>query len=114
VLDVETSHLDGEIAATGKDNYVVIGHADGSTALYGHLTNRGTTLMVGDVVMSGGFIGFSGNSGNTANVPHLHVSLQGCDPVTRGTEACPTLPLTFRNTDANPTGLLVGRAYRAR
>ena len=40
-LHVETSHFDGQIAATGLDNYIVVRHNDGSYALYGHLTHDG-------------------------------------------------------------------------
>ena len=40
VVHVETSHVDGQVAATGLDNYVVIRHGDGTHALYGHLTAR--------------------------------------------------------------------------
>jgi murein DD-endopeptidase MepM/ murein hydrolase activator NlpD len=114
VLDVEQSHFDGQIGNTGLDNYVVIGHSDGTTALYGHLTNEGSYVEVGEVVAQGALVGFSGNTGNTNNIPHLHVSVQTCDPVKRGTSNCPTIPVTFRNTDANAGGLLRGRAYTAR
>ena len=111
VIQVEESHLDGQVAATGLDNYVVVRHADGTTALYGHLTHEGALVVAGDAVRRGDFIARSGNTGNTGNVPHLHFSVQSCDPVAGGTAACPTLPVTFRNTDANPQGLEVGRSY---
>lgn len=114
VLHVEESHFDGEVAASGFDNYAVLVHDDGTTALYGHFTHDGVTVAVGDAVDSGAPIGMSGNTGNTANKPHLHFSVQSCDPVTRGTDACPTLPVNFRNTDANPRGPEAGRAYPAR
>src|SRR4026209_603743 len=88
VLQVDESHFDGQI--------------------------DGAAVNVGDLVQQGSLIGFSGNTGNTANKPHLHFSVQQCDPVARGTEACPTLPVTFRNTDPNPNGLQAGRAYEAK
>ena len=113
-MQVDESHFDGQIASTGFDNYVVLQHDDGTTALYGHLTHDGAAVNVGDLVQQGSLIGFSGNTGNTANKPHLHFSVQQCDPVARGTEACPTLPVTFRNTDPNPNGLQAGRAYEAK
>jgi hypothetical protein len=56
----------------------------------------------------------SGNTGNTANKPHLHFSVTNCDPVSQGTAQCPTIPVTFRNTDPNPNGLQAGVAYTAR
>lgn len=114
VLHVEESHFDGQIAATGFDNILVIQHEDGTAALYGHFTHDGVVVSVGDSVGPGVLVGYSGNTGNTANKPTLHFSVQTCDPVARGTAACPTVPVNFRNTDANPTGLQVGRTYEAR
>jgi murein DD-endopeptidase MepM/ murein hydrolase activator NlpD len=113
VADVEESHLDGQVAATGFDNYLVIRHDDGSTALYGHLTHDGATVAVGDMVTRGEIVALSGNTGNTAGIPHLHVSVQDCDPVTIGTSSCPSRPLTFSNTDPNPAGLINHRTYTA-
>jgi len=113
VLQVEESHFDGQIAFTGLDNYVVITHDDGTADLYGHMTHDGVVVSIGDVVAAGQLIAYSGNTGNTANNPHLHFSVQTCDPVSRGTANCPTLPVTFRNADPNPTGLQVGRVYQA-
>ena len=114
VVEVEESHTDGQIGPTGLDNFVVILHNDGSTALYGHLTHNGVTPVLGDPVARGQIIASSGNTGNTAGIPHLHLSIQDCDPVTMGTSACPSRPLTFSNTDANPNGLVLGRSYAAR
>jgi murein DD-endopeptidase MepM/ murein hydrolase activator NlpD len=113
VAEVEESHLDGQVAATGLDNYVVVLHADGTAALYGHLTHDGAAVAVGDAVAQGQVIGHSGNTGNTANIPHLHFSVHSCDPVTGGSAACATVPVTFRNTDPNPAGLQLGRTYTA-
>lgn len=113
VLHVEESHSDGQVAFTGFDNHLVIEHRDGTTALYGHMTRNGVAVLVGESVEAGQVVAFSGNTGNTGNIPHLHFSVQSCDPVSRGTTGCPTLPVTFRNTDANPEGLQVRRSYRA-
>ncbi len=110
VVEVEQSHFDGQIAPTGFDNYIVIRHDDGTAALYGHMTHDGAAVKVGDVVRQGAALG---RSGNTGNIPHLHFSVQACDPVTGGSANCPTLPSTFRNTDANPDGLQAGRTYQA-
>ena len=114
VVEVEESHTDGQIGPTGLDNFVVILHIDGSTALYGHLTHNGVTPALGDPVAKGQIIASSGNTGNTAGIPHLHLSIQDCDPVTQGTSACPSRPLTFSNTDANSNGLALGHSYVAR
>jgi murein DD-endopeptidase MepM/ murein hydrolase activator NlpD len=113
VLQVEEAHTDGQIAFTGLDNYVVIGHSDGTTALYGHMTRNGVAVLVGESIEAGQTIAFSGNTGNTGNIPHLHFSLQSCDPVSGGTSGCPTLPVTFRNTEANPDGLRSRHSYQA-
>lgn len=52
-------------------NYVIIEHADGSTANYWHLDYHGVSVKVGDTVQKGQLIGLSGNTGYTA-FPHLH------------------------------------------
>lgn len=114
VIEVEESHTDGQVAATGFDNYVVIRHVDGTTAIYGHLTHDGVTPNIGDAVTQGEVIALSGNTGNTGGIPHLHVSIQDCDPVTLGTAGCPSRPLTYSNTDPNPGGLARGQSYLAK
>ncbi len=114
VLLIVESHVDGEVAASGKDNYLLLRHDDGSVALYGHFTNSGVVVDSGATVQAGATVGYSGNTGNTGNKPHLHFSVQGCNPVILGSAACPTVPVTFRNTDPNPQGLERGRTYGAR
>jgi murein DD-endopeptidase MepM/ murein hydrolase activator NlpD len=114
VIEVEESHTDGQVAATGFDNFVVVRHADGTNALYGHLTHDGVVPNPGDAVVQGQVISLSGNTGNRGGTPHLRVSIQDCDPVTLGTTACPSRPLTYSNTDPNPTGLVGGQSYLAR
>jgi murein DD-endopeptidase MepM/ murein hydrolase activator NlpD len=81
VTEVEESHFDGQVAATGLDNLIVIQHDDGTTALYGHLTHDGAVVSVGDRVLQGALVGYSGNTGNTGNKPHLHLSAASCDPL---------------------------------
>jgi murein DD-endopeptidase MepM/ murein hydrolase activator NlpD len=114
VVRADDSHFDGQVAATGLDNYLVIRHDDGTFALYGHFTHDGVVFEAGMTVSTGVVVGYSGNTGNTGNKPHLHFSVSTCDPVEFGTSACPTVPISFRNTDENPTGLNVGRFYVAR
>jgi murein DD-endopeptidase MepM/ murein hydrolase activator NlpD len=113
VASVEQSNVDGNVAATGHDNYIVIMHDDGTAALYGHIIHHGVTVRVGDQVRQGDLLGRSGNTGNTGNVPHLHFSVHACNPVTGGSKDCPTVPVTFRNTEPNPKGLQAGRTYLA-
>jgi murein DD-endopeptidase MepM/ murein hydrolase activator NlpD len=52
-------------------NYIVIQHADSSTALYGHLKQNGALVTIGDTVKQGQAIALSGNTGYSA-FPHLH------------------------------------------
>jgi murein DD-endopeptidase MepM/ murein hydrolase activator NlpD len=52
-------------------NYVVIQHADGSRALYGHLKQHGALVKKGDSVNAGTPIALSGNTCYSA-FPHLH------------------------------------------
>lgn len=113
VIRSDDSHVDGQVAATGLDNYLVIRHDDGTFALYGHFTREGVVVEAGMAVSAGVVVGYSGNTGNTGNKPHLHFSVSTCDTFEFGTSACPTLPVNFRNADANPSGLLAGRGYRA-
>ena len=114
VTQVEESHFDGQVAATGFDNLVVIKYDDGTTTMYGHLTHDGAAVSIGDQVPQGALVGYSGNTGNTGNKPHLHLSAASCDPWALGTANCPTLPMNFRNTDPNPQGPERGRSYLAR
>ena len=53
-----------------KANLVVIAHADGSMASYGHLS-PGIEVAVGDTVAAGQLLGWSGSTG-FAGKPHLH------------------------------------------
>lgn len=52
-------------------NYVIVQHADSSTALYGHLQLNGSLVNVGDSITAGQAIALSGNTGYSA-FPHLH------------------------------------------
>jgi len=93
----------------GESNWVKIRHADRTIAAYSHLTERGALVKVGDHVIAGQPIGLSGNTGNTGGLPHLHFHLCTCsEPVN-----CGTLPVTFRNTEANPDGLHARHSYSA-
>lgn len=89
----------------GQENYVNVLHSDGTIAGYVHLTRDGALVEVGDSVVQGQVIGLSGDSGSSSE-PHLHFHVQQCD-------GCSTAPVTFRNTTANPRGLVEGDAYTA-
>ena len=102
IVHVEASHVDGQVAASGFDNYIVVRHTDGTHGLYSHITHDGADVHEGDLVAQGQMLGRSGNTGNKNNFPHLHLSVHACDPVVGGSAACVTTPITFRNTAAIP------------
>ena len=108
VAEVRTGHVDGDLTP-GHENFVKIRDADGLLTAYSHLGTDGVLVGVGDVVEAGDVIGRSGNTGETGGIPHLHVHLSSCsEPVD-----CGTLPVTFRNTTADPVGLVAGQVYPA-
>lgn len=104
VLLVEERFEDGTRIA-GQENFINIRHSDGTIAGYVHLTKNGALVAVGDTVRQGDRIGLSGDSGSST-APHLHFHVQGCS-------GCSTIPVTFRNTRAHPTGLVLGQSYTA-
>lgn len=59
-------------------NYIIIRHADSSTAWYWHFKKDGVLVNEGDIVTDGQPIGYSGNTGYSA-FPHLHFEVQGRD-----------------------------------
>jgi murein DD-endopeptidase MepM/ murein hydrolase activator NlpD len=83
--------------------------------LYSHLTLNGVQVTIGQTVLAGDVIGMSGDTGNTGGLPHLHFSLHPCGalPGLPGTGNCPSVPANFRNTTANPDGLVAGLFYQA-
>ena len=96
-------------------NLITILHEDETVALYSHLTRNGVLVAVGDTIVQGDLIGRSGNTGNTGNIPHLHFSLHPCSdlPGLPNPGNCPSLPVTFKNTEPNPMGLGSGQCYEA-
>jgi murein DD-endopeptidase MepM/ murein hydrolase activator NlpD len=110
VAEIRTTFRDGQ-HGLGEANWVKIRHADDTIAAYSHLTARGSLVHVGERVVAGQPIGLSGNTGNTGGLPHLHFHVSRCP---EPTDACGTLPVTFRNTDPNPDGLDGKRDYLAR
>jgi murein DD-endopeptidase MepM/ murein hydrolase activator NlpD len=73
VLSVEESSSKGGLNDKYLNdwNYIVLQHADSSTALYGHLQQNGALVNVGDTIQQGQAIALSGNTGYSA-FPHLH------------------------------------------
>lgn len=105
VVYVEESGLDGGF----PNNLVVVEHADGSHALYMHLTHRGAAVAVGQQVAQGALLGYSGNTG-LAGYPHLHLVVTAPGPWQYPYQS---LPVNFRNTQPNPKSLESGVMYVA-
>lgn len=103
---------DGNRAGT---NLIIIRHDDGTTALYSHLTINGALVEPGQAVRAGDVIGLSGDTGNTGGLPHLHFSVHVCGslPGLAGSINCPSIPITFRNTQPNTFGLNPRVSYTA-
>lgn len=56
-------------------NYLLVQHADGSYAMYGHMKNGSlTSLQIGDEISTGDYIGLVGSSGASTG-PHLHLEI---------------------------------------
>lgn len=68
---------DRSCAASGAAaNLVVVQHADGSTAIYGHFKNGSVTAkQVGETVATGEYLGVVGSSGSSTG-PHLHFEVR--------------------------------------
>ena len=108
---VDTDHV------FGHENYVAVQHDDGTVGEYAHLTHEGAVVAVGQAVEQGQLIGRSGHSGNST-APHLHFHVNRCFVKTPSwlnlpSDCAQSLPLTFRNTESHPCGLVVGRVYQA-
>lgn len=104
VVFVEESGFDGGF----PNNLAVVDHGDGTLGAYMHLTHEGSRVEEGDEVTRGDTIGWSGNTG-LAGYPHLHfVVVQS-----PGEWPYRSLPVTFRNTQPNPTGLASYTPYSA-
>jgi murein DD-endopeptidase MepM/ murein hydrolase activator NlpD len=95
----------------GKDqgNAIVIVHEDGTIALYGHMTYKGSKVKVGQIVQQGEAIALSGNSGESP-FPHLHFQVNECGDF----EKCETLPITFSNVYPSVTRLEKNCEYEAK
>jgi len=96
---------------TGQANYLIVQHADGTAALYGHLQQHGILVGLGDEIAAGQLIATSGFSG-VAGYPHLHFTVYGGWPDMVGAD----IAVNFRNTN-DPVdflgGLITGARYKA-
>ncbi len=73
ILDKADGNTDKNCGVTSLlANYIMIGHPDGSRALYFHMKkNSVTTKAIGETVKAGEYLGVVGSSGNSSG-PHLH------------------------------------------
>lgn len=102
VTAIEGKYQDG---SNQEANFVKVQHDDGTVAQYFHLTMNGPRVAVGEHVTQGQLIGLSGNTGESSQ-PHLHFQVNAC--AGQG-----SIPVTFKNTTPNPTGLVEGQSYTA-
>lgn len=63
-------------AAGGYGQWIKLGHAGGTTSVYGHVSSW--TVAVGQPVAVGQLIGYSGNEGRSTG-PHLHFEVRPDD-----------------------------------
>lgn len=83
--------------AIGKENYILIAHFDGTTAMYSHLQKQSVTVKPGEKVTPMTVIGVSGSSGFTEQ-PMLTVSVSGPG---KGPNGVKSYPITFATREGN-------------
>lgn len=81
-------HQGGDESCRPFANYVVLRHADGTSAIYKHLNDA--LVDVGDHLPRGALLGRSGTTG-WSTTPHLHVMRMGPCPAVE----CPSIALAF-------------------
>jgi len=93
--------------AYGNDaNYLLIAHADGTTAVYAHLQKNGALVKLGQRVPAGTPIAYSGNTGYST-APHLHFAVfYNVDGSKRA-----TLPVRVTLRDGRVATLVEGGRY---
>jgi len=95
VTSVHDNEPDRNTSCTGNANLVQVRHADGLTALYGHLRRGSVAVSVGQQVSVGAVLGVVGSSG-CSTAPHLHFELRDAanrvvDPFRNGLWAAPPI-----------------------
>ncbi len=107
VIFVRDEFTDNDHGAD-QGNAIVILHDNGTTALYGHLTFKGSKVLLGQLVEQGQVIALSGNSGQSP-FPHLHFQLNACGDFSN----CPSIPIAFRNVYPREVILKKDKTYEA-
>ena len=95
VTGIRDTEPDRNTSCTGSANFVQVRHADGLTALYGHLKRGSVAVSVGQQVAAGAVLGVVGSSG-CSTAPHLHFELRDAanrvvDPFRNGLWSAPPL-----------------------
>lgn len=104
VFEVQDGYGEGGTRESDEQgNMVVVWHADGTFALYGHL-RKGVCAREGESVRAGDFLGWSGNSGYTSG-PHLHFGVAVASDA--GAEM-QTIPIQFEGDVVPEEGGLYG------
>ncbi len=109
VIRVEERFTKGgvNIKYLGGANQVIVQHADGTQAMYGHLQHNGALVSVGDTVQTGQLIAKAGSTGYSA-LSHLHFYVWEMHPTGRK-----VIPTRFK-TAGGIKYLRPGRWYRAK
>jgi murein DD-endopeptidase MepM/ murein hydrolase activator NlpD len=102
VITVHDNEPDRNTSCMGSANLVQVRHADGYTAIYGHLRKGSAAVSVGQQVAVGEVLGVVGSSG-CSTAPHLHFELHDAanrvvDPFRNGLWTAPPIyntPITL-------------------
>ncbi|MGB6836529.1 MAG: M23 family metallopeptidase [Dehalococcoidia bacterium] len=98
-------------AFSGRANYILIDHGDGTSALYLHIDYEGALVQEGALVAQGDAIAYSGSSGLSCGGggwagPHLHFQVQRTVPGEWWSE---TIPIIFDELEGDT--LVTGKSY---
>jgi murein DD-endopeptidase MepM/ murein hydrolase activator NlpD len=79
---------------TYEGNFVRVRHADGTAAIYAHLSYRAVVIAIGERVHTGQLLGYSGGSGDVQEA-HLHFAVTRTETNSSGWREEVSLPVTF-------------------
>jgi murein DD-endopeptidase MepM/ murein hydrolase activator NlpD len=93
VIQKNPNNPDDKPAPKEMANEILVLHADGTIAVYAHLTTDGARVSFGQFVGRGHAIGLSGNSGYSRG-PHLHFDILGYED-----GQCVSMPYGFLSSE---------------